>query len=72
MSLDNNNTVELTYHPTPDYHYRIVANLESYRLTYVEHHNRKFDRDISFESLEEMEDVAKLMLKTVEAARSLK
>lgn len=68
-------TITIDVYPDPDYHYEVSAG-DVISVTYVEHINEynatwslRRRSDVSFGSLEEMEAVAKAMLKVVANSR---
>lgn len=65
--------ITISVYPDPDYHFEVHAG-DTIQVTYVEHlheHNVASERrsDVSFGSLDEMEAVAKAMLKVVAQSR---
>jgi len=65
--------ITINVYTDPDYHFEVHAG-DTIQVTYVEHineHNITSERrsDVSFGSLDEMEAVAKAMLKVVATSR---
>jgi len=60
------NRIDITVGDDPDYHYVVTAQSDGYAVTY---HQENLHHDISFGSLQEMEQVAKAMLLVVNAAK---
>lgn len=63
--MNNQTTIVFNYTPDPDYHFSISLGGE-YNLTY---HESRLCHTVSFGSLNEMEETAKLMLTAVKVAR---
>lgn len=59
--------ITLTVYPHSGYHYKVDASSEEIRVTYIE---ENMEANIGFGSLEEMEAVAKAMLKVVQLAKN--
>ena len=60
--------IVLSVCPDPDYHFD-VSVADELSVTYVEHGRETANSSVSFGSLEEMEAVAKAMLRVVKLAK---
>jgi len=69
LELSRNLSIELGVRCDLDYHYKVILS-ESYELVYTENDGR-ISSNIGFGSLDEMESVARAMLKAVQMAREI-
>ena len=67
-------TITIAVYPDPEYHFEVSAG-DTIQVTYIERANKNhYERrcDVTFGSLDEMEAVAKAMLKVIAVAQSTK